>query len=304
MSQEYEETFSEYVNRNWWQDGAQHGWQQSWQHSRQVDSQNSWQHDWDDEGQHVQSVQETRSDADHNSWNTQYQWQEDGCQQWEQPKEEQLHYVPPCAGRYNYDAPFSSEDWARVQEEAGQDLGKTPEEDLQPGPLDSRPYSYHAPSSSEHWAEDPYHWEKAVSPVEILDDDQPEGQVDEEAAKLHKQFMEYQEEQEEEVKHYRHYVETEDNATGSNEAGTSSKESYSNCQETSSVRGLKKHTEKEDFEFEVEKSGWFNRCTVLIALWQMNESCGQNARYHADACRSSKAENSCHAAEESYPKVW
>ena len=255
------------MKKNWWQDSAQHGWQQSWQQSRQVESQKSWQDEWG-------ADPETWSANEDKSWKTHHEWQEDGWQHWEQPKEEQSYPesypFPSCAGRYNYDKPFSSEEWACDQEDLRQQWEEAEDKDLPPVPLGSRPWSYHAPSSSEHWAEDPYHWEKASTPVEVIDDDDPERLADEEAAKLHKQFMEYQEDQEEEVKHYTKYVEKKDQEMGTHEAGFSSKESHSIRKETTSTVRIKKHTEKEDFEFEAEKSGWFNHCTVLIALWQMN----------------------------------
>ena len=256
------------MNKNWWQDEAQHEWEPSWQDSSQVDWQDSWQESWQEDWQQDWKQDWYAQQSQHKDLagpKSSQGWQDYSHQEWEEVQEEEVHPGALGLSSYNYSAPLSSEHLERDQE----DLRRA-EAPLHPDSLEQCYHKYYAPVSSEQFAEDPYHWEKASTNVEVLDDDEPEERLSEESDKLLQFFASYQEEQEEEVKHYTDYVEEKSDVTGSYSAASSSSKVASNPVETTSVFKFKKHAEKEDVEFEAEKSGWFNHCTVLIALWQMN----------------------------------
>lgn len=83
-----------------------------------------------------------------------------------------------------------------------------------------------------------------------------------------------------ELKHYSEYVEKKDWQANLGEVAASSHKAESHRNDKVPVSVHKRHMDKDDMEFESEKSGWFNHCTVFIALCQMNRLA--NARCHAD----------------------
>lgn len=172
----------------------------------------------------------------------------------------------------DYSAPFSRR--------SAEGLGEDTHEDYRHVARSYRTFNYNAPVSGAEWAQSPYEYENTTGPAEGPDELDPDLEVEEESWKLHQQAVEYQKHQEEELKHYSEYVEKQDCQANVGEVAASSHKAESHRNDTVPVSVHKRHMDKDDMEFESEKSGWFNHCTVFIALCQMNRLA--NARCHAD----------------------
>lgn len=95
---------------------------------------------------------------------------------------------------YNYQAPVSSEEWVRLWPQWEAAVLSCFQLQMLLFPVIT-------------WSRNRTYLEKASTPPQVPDDEEPDLQVDEETSKLHEQFMSYQQDQEEELKHYRQYLE-------------------------------------------------------------------------------------------------